>query len=90
MSWYSRKIRHFCNAWIKNENKQIMCVLKSKNGKPFISSGSMVARIFKFEVPTTVILFYEGNNNFTMFHELPTISEPPPVAPIKRYFVVGQ
>jgi hypothetical protein len=50
----------------------------------------MVARIFKFEVPTTVILFYEGNNNFTMFHELPTISEPPPVAPIKRYFVVGQ
>jgi hypothetical protein len=48
----------------------------------------MVAKIFKFDVPTTVILFYQGKNNFTMFNELPTIAEPPPVAPITRYSVL--
>jgi hypothetical protein len=88
VSWYSRKIRFYTNAWIKKENKQIMCYFKWKNGKPFISSGLMVAKRFKFEVPTTVFLFYKGNNDFIMFDELPTISEPPPVAPRKRYFVL--
>ena len=88
MSWYSRKIRFYTNAWIKKDNKQIMCFFKSKNGQPFISSGQMVAKIFKFEVPTTVFLFYYGNNEFIMFDELPKITEPPPVAPRKRYFVL--
>jgi hypothetical protein len=48
----------------------------------------MVGKIFKFEVPTTVFLFYQGNNEFIMFDELPTISDPPPVAPRTRYFVL--
>jgi hypothetical protein len=88
VSWYSRKIRFFTHAWIKKEKKQIMCFFKSKNGKPFISSGVMIGRILNFEVPTTVILFYQGNNSFIMFDELPTISNPPPVAPRTRYFVL--
>jgi hypothetical protein len=62
-----------------------MVRFKWNKDKPYISNGQMVANRLNIEVPTTVILFYEGNNYFSMFDKLPTIPEWPPVAPIKRY-----
>jgi hypothetical protein len=62
-----------------------MVYFKWKNGKAFISSGLMVANRLNIEVPTIVLLFYQGNNHFIMFDSLPTIPEWPPIAPVKRY-----